>query len=333
MPGVKALRKLQIGAETTQGTAVAATTIWRGFGTIEDDREVVLVDEDVGILAPTDRAYVPRVHALLDMDEIEATFEQLPYIFEAGVKLVSPSADGSGSGYTYAYELSTSAQNTLRAYTIEGGDDQQAEEMEYSLVQKFVLSGTVGEALKMSAQWMGRQVANTTYTASLSLPTVEEILFGKTSLYIDASGGTIGTTQISSTLLDMNLAVDTGVIPVFAADGNLYYSTHKISGDDMQVILSMTYEHNSDAVGQKTIWRGPTERLVRLEATGSDLSTSGTHSTKKLRIDLAGFYTDFSKLGENNGNDVYEVEFTGRYVDADSLFCEFLVVNELSALP
>ena len=333
MPGVKALRKIQIGAESPQGTPVAATAIWRGFGTIEDDQDVILVNEDVGIVAPTDRAYIPRVHALLDMDEIEATFEQLPYIFEAGVKLVSPSADGSGTGYTYTYPLSTTAQNTLRAYTIEGGDDQQAEEMEYGLVQKLTLSGVVGEALKMSAQWMGRQATNTTFTGALSVTAVEEILFGKTSLYIDASGGTIGTTQVSSTLLDMNLDVTTGVIPVYAADGNLYYSTHKISGDEMQVVLNMTYEHNADAVGQKTIWRGPTKRLIRLETTGSALTTSGTYSSKTLRIDLAGYYTDWSKLGEQNGNDVYEVEFTGSYVADDSLFCEFLVVNELSALP
>jgi hypothetical protein len=331
MPGVKALRKLQIGAEDPIGTAVAATAIWRGLGTIEDDREIVMVDEDVGVIAPTDRAYIPRVHALLDMEEIEATFEQIPYIFEAGIKLVTPSADGSGSGYTYTYPFSTTAQNTLRSYTIEGGDDQQAEEMEYGLVQQFTLSGTVGEAMKVSAQWMGRQVANSTYTGALSLVTVEEILFGKTSLFIDASGGTIGDTQVSTTLLDMSLDANTGVIPVFSADGELYYSTHKIR--DMEVVLNMTFEHNASAVGQKTIWRGPTKRLIRLETTGDALTTSGTHSTKKLRIDLAGFYSDWSKLGERDGNDIYEVEFTARYISGDSLFCEILVVNELSALP
>ena len=331
MPGVKALRKLQLGAESPAGTAVAATTIWRGLGTIEDDREIVMVDEDVGVVAPTDRAYVPRVHALLEMEEIEATFEQLPYIFDAGIKTVSGVSDGSGTGYTWTYPFSTTSQNTLMSYTIEGGDDQQAEEMEYALVQQFTLSGTVGEALKMSAQWMGRQVANSTYTGALTIPTVEDILFGKTSLYIDASGGTIGDTQVSSTLLDMSLDVNTGVIPVFAADGELYYSTTKIR--DMEIVLNTTYEHNASAVGQKTIWRGPTKRLIRLETTGDALTTSGTHSTKKLRIDLAGFYSDWSKLGENDGNDIYEVEFTGRYSSADSLFCEILVVNELTTLP
>ena len=333
MAGVRALRKLLLGKETDQGTAVAATTYWRGTGTIEDDRPVVFVDEDVGYISPTDRAYIPKVHALLEMEPIEATFEQLPYIFEAGIKTVTPAADGYGSGYVSTYPFSTTSQNTLKSYTIEGGDDQQAEEMEYGLVQKFVLSGTVGEAMMMSASWMGRQVVNSTFTGSLSLPTVEEILFGKTSLYIDASGGTIGDTQVSSTLLDMNLAITTGVRPVFAADGNLYYSTHKIDGKILEIVLGMTFEHNASAVGQKTLWRGPTKRLLRLQTIGSELATSGDYTYKTLNIDLAGFYSGWSKLGEHDGNDVYEVEFTARRSDADSLYAQMLVVNENATLP
>ena len=39
MSGKKALRKIQLGQEATPGTIVAATTIWRGMGTIEDLRE------------------------------------------------------------------------------------------------------------------------------------------------------------------------------------------------------------------------------------------------------------------------------------------------------
>ena len=51
MAGVKALRKVQLGLESTKGTAVAATALWRGTGTIEDKREVVFPDEDIGYLS------------------------------------------------------------------------------------------------------------------------------------------------------------------------------------------------------------------------------------------------------------------------------------------
>ncbi len=58
MAGARALRKLQFGKETTAGTNVDATTIWRGMGTIKDEREVVFPAEDVGILGGTDRSYI-----------------------------------------------------------------------------------------------------------------------------------------------------------------------------------------------------------------------------------------------------------------------------------
>lgn len=333
MPGIKALRKIEMGRESSMGTAVASSTVWRGIGTLKDDQELMIVKEDVGIVAPTDRVYVPKLYGQLEMEEIEATFEQMIHIFEAGIKTVTPSQDGAGTDYISAYPMSISSQNTLKAYTLEGGDDQQAEEMEYCLVESFSISGVVGEAMKMSATWFGRQVANSTFTGS-SLPTVEEILFGKTKLYIDAGGGTIGSTQVSSTLLGMSLDVVTGVIPVWAADGNLYFSTHKISGDDMEVKLSMTYEHNASAVTEKGNYRGPTKRLVRLETEGSAAATAGTTYTyKTLLLDLAGYYSDWSKLGEQNGNDVYEVEFTGLYSSGDSLYFQPTVVHELSAVP
>ena len=50
MAGIRALRKLQYGKETTAGTAVAATAVWRGIGTIQDNLETVFPAEDIGIL-------------------------------------------------------------------------------------------------------------------------------------------------------------------------------------------------------------------------------------------------------------------------------------------
>ena len=50
MAGIKRLRKLQFGKETTAGTPVPATTIWRGTGTLEDKREPYFPDEDIATL-------------------------------------------------------------------------------------------------------------------------------------------------------------------------------------------------------------------------------------------------------------------------------------------
>jgi hypothetical protein len=99
MAGSRALRKIQLGKETTAGTNVDATTIWRGMGTIKDNREVIFPEEDVGILGGTTRSYIARQWSEISMPSVESTFEQLPYIFEAGVQSVAAAQlDTGGSG-------------------------------------------------------------------------------------------------------------------------------------------------------------------------------------------------------------------------------------------
>lgn len=332
MAGVRALRKLQFGRETTAGTAVPATTIWRGSGTIEDQREIVTAQEDVGVLLRPSRVYTARLQAGLALDEVEATFEQLPYILEMGMQAVWTGATAdSGSGRVYAYSLGTTTANTINTFTIEGGDNQQAEVMEYSLCRSFTLSGDSGKAWMMSAELIGRQVATTSFTTSLSIPTVEDILFPRTRLYIDTAGS-VGTTLKSQTLLAAELNVaETGVVPVYTADGELYYSFHKIIG--AEATLQMTFEHDATAVAEIAAWRAGTERAVRLQASGSTLTTAGTtYTTKLLRIDAWGRWEKFEKLDERDGNDVVTGTLRIGYSPTAAKALQITVVNELATL-
>jgi hypothetical protein len=118
-----------MGAESVPGTAVDATSIWRGIGTIQDNLETVFPQEDIGILPGTDRQYIPRVEALLSLENTEATYEQLPYLFQMGVANVTPTTDANGVGiFTYTMPIASSDINVstdLGTYTWEGGDNQQ----------------------------------------------------------------------------------------------------------------------------------------------------------------------------------------------------------------
>src|SRR5512146_1129189 len=156
-PGVKALRKLQFGRETTSGTVAAATTIWRGEGVIEDTLLVVYPAEDIGYLSGVDRTYVPLKGAKLSLNSTPATFEQVCHILEMGLKTATPVQDGAGSGYVRTYTAPTTAQNVIKSYTIEGGDDITAgqERMEYCFVTDFELAFKAGEALMLTASIEG----------------------------------------------------------------------------------------------------------------------------------------------------------------------------------
>lgn len=167
MPGIRSLRRIQLAKEATAGTQVNATTIWRGEGTLKDDTNVVHPVEDIGIVLPTDRVYVPFVGGTLALSETPATFEQLPYLCEMGIKgVASGVADGGGSGFVYTYTLPQTTKNTINNYSVEAGDDQQMERTGYAYCESFKVSGKINAAIMMSAVIKTRQVANNPYTAA-----------------------------------------------------------------------------------------------------------------------------------------------------------------------
>lgn len=333
MAGITALRKIQLGREGTAGTAVAATTIWRGMGLLEDQREIKHVDEQIGVALPTTRAYVPKLGAQITFDAIEATFQQLPHILEAGIRTDTPASDGSG--YVYEYVMPTTAPNTIKTYTIEGGDNQLAQESDYCFVESFKISGNAGEGVMMEATWRGRDAVDTTFTGALTAPTLipgDHIVFGGSTLAIDAVGGTLGATVIASTLLSFELDVTTGLKAKFTNLGKDFDFVYFDRGS-FSATLKLVYEHNAAADGQRDLYEAATPRQIRLRFVGPALGTPGsTYTTLGLEIDAAGVYTAMP-FGDVDGNATVEAEMQIGYDLTAALGLTIRVINELSAIP
>lgn len=333
MAGVTSLSKILFGREAVAGTAVPCPTYWRGLGFPKDDRVVTKVDEQVGILGGTTRQYVGQLGATFALTATPATFEQVNHIFEMGLETDAPANDGSGSGKIYEYDFPTTSQLTNKTYTIQGGDNQQAEQMEYCFVKDFTLEGEQGGSWMVAANVTGRQLATGTFTSTATIPAVEEILFSKTKLYIDAAGGTIGSTQKSNTLMKASLKCTTGWVPLMpGGDGNLYFPATKNVGDVTE--LQITYEHDGTSVAEKAAWRAETGRLIRLKAEGSAFTTAGTTYTyKTLIIDLAGTWRTFDAITGQNGNDIVTGTFDVDYSETDAFKGKITLVNTLASVP
>lgn len=332
--GSKALRQIQLGAEVTPGTSPgAATVLWRGMGTLKDELVLEELEEDVGILQGTDQTYKSKEAGLLVMEPVAATFQQVPYVFEAGLKKVGTGvADGPGTNYIYSYPISLATQNTLQSYEVKAGDDNAAEAMLYSLVRQFSLEGGFDQAVMVGAEWFGRDVAIDSFDA-LSLVTVEPIVAAQGQLFIDAIGGTIGTTAVTGTLLSWKLDVTTGATPVFTADNSqLYHQTHKIVRPEVR--LEITFEHDGSASTEKANWRSQTKRLMQILVEGSAFGTPGTvYSNHSLVINMAGYWETFSELGDQDGNDTITGTFRVKYNPTAAQGLEIIVSNEVASLP
>ena len=329
--GITALRKIQYG-EGVPGTPVAATRIWRGTGLLEDAREVKHVSEQVAIPQSTTRAYIPKLGSKVTFDPVEATYQQINVFMQYGIEPVgTPTADGAGTGKIWSHSVvSTTLPSDWLAMTIEAGDNQHAQETSGAFCESFKISGSAGEGVMMEGTFIGQDVVDTTFTAALAVPTLapdNHIVFGGSNLYIDAVGGTIGTTELTSTLLSFELDVTTGLKAKYTNKGKDFDFIYFDEGS-YSATLKLVYEHNASADGQRDLYEVATPRLVRLKFEGAALTTGGTdYDNETFIIDAPGVYTAMP-LGDVDGNATYEAEMQLGYDLTAALGLSFTVVNQ-----
>lgn len=319
---------VQLGRETTAGTAVAATTVWRGaFAMLEDARERVIVEEQIGAFMQAERSYDARLLARWAQPETPLTFEQVCHILEAGVKTATPTGIGPYV-YEYNYPYTGTTLNTIKTYTIESGNRTVSEdhyEMEYSFVEDFTFSGRSGETWMMSSNWTGRQMTQLGMTGSLTAPTVNDAPFNYTKLYIDASAGTIGTTQVLGVLMAADVRVRTGLMPVPVGDGNLYFAAHKWTQPEITFSLTLELENSSVVADERDAYRANNIRLIQLLCERS--------AGLQFQIDMAAKYDSFGSYENSDGNATVTIEGHAVASAADTLSATFTVTNGVATVP
>mgnify|MGYP001204000122 CR=1 FL=1 len=324
------MNKTALGRESAFGTGVAATTLWRGpFSMVENASERVIVDENVGLLVQAERAYDIKHQGRLAMPATELTFEQVLHILEAGVKTATPTGTNPYT-YTYAYPTDNTVP-TPKPYTIETYNnlaDVDALEMNGCLVEEFTFEGNAREAWKMSATWFGRRPVATTPTSLSTLVTVEEALIPKTLLYIDATGGTIGTTQKSGVFMGAQVRVRTGLVPLPVGDGNLYHPTYKWTKPEITYTITLELEKDGAASmvkTERTARDASTVRLIKLICSGS--------GSKSFAMSFAGVHDSVGDYTNSDGNTTCQISGHAVYSAADTLFWSCTVINTVSAVP
>ena len=316
--------KIQAGVESTPGTAVASTFIFRGgFGTVKDDSTRKRVEEQVGNYVPTAQLIMPWQLARLAQPAMPFTFEQSPHIFEASIKTATP---GSSPKYSRTYAPPVTSQPTTKFYTLECLNTVATADfrkMPYAYVEEWTLSGKAGEEWQIGANWVGQRLVTGTPTSLSTLATLEIALFSKTKLYIDAS--TVHTTQKTGVLMGAELKYSSGIMYVPVGDGSLYYTAVKYGQPKFTYSLTVELEDSSVVNAERTAYEANTLRLISLDCAGSS-------SNKNLRVDWAGKYTTFGDYTNQDGNTVVTIDGEAEYDATSTLFLSIVLDNGSATL-
>lgn len=341
MPGVKGLRSLRLRAETTPGVVATARFLWRGpVEGIEDQREITIAEEQVGIFDGTDRSYTPKLMAELPIPETEATYEQLPDLFmmcgfgtSGGGNRAGSAQGASGSTAIFTLPIPSMTTPITYSYTAEVGDmdgaNNNAEQMAYSLCKELTLTWEGGAAVKVEATLFGRNGTATnamgSFTAAGTLVTVEEILSGNGTYSLSPVTTSFGNNIVTAgNILAGKLTFTPAWTPKFPVDaGVLHFHTAVYTGCEIAGELTVENQISgtfgaSGSAGLVEKWRQEQPFLMRIDVPGSTIAEGTTFTRKLLRVDLPIKIDTAEPLDDMDGNDIRVFSFHSRYNESSA---------------
>ena len=325
-PASKALRRFQIGPESTPGTAVPATFKMVGNTTYTIERDAEMEDFPRQVYAPVTGGGIDLRKGTLINFEGNLTYEEALHIFASVIE--TPATAGAGP-YTHTFDRPWNGPPTLTSYTCEITEDDGStkhiqKEAAYLTGMGFevVIAGLA--PAKVTWEAIARASADTTETADL------DPLTGRTAIasnlfkfYLDDTAGGIGGTLLSDVVRAATLKYAGAVAPAYNLDGRTALDftgiRHKPFTPDNAPTLSITMELAATAAAEFADYLAGNKRYVRLTA---------TNGTDSITFDLCAVHVSAPVPEEDDGVMVVTFEMRMEY-DATLTF-KAVVVNGLA---
>lgn len=317
----------QIGKETTPGTTVAATR--KMYFSVDDSRLVKERDPRPHRFATASRdnvrAFTLGPEMVSGTLKMPLSASEIIEFLLMGIKgAVTPTTPGGTTPRLWTF----TPHETLDAATVEWKDGANVWEAGGCYVNKLKFSGSANGEAMVEAEIFGMNLASASLTGSLTDRTPDFIEGWETKVYIDAFGGTAGTTQVTGTLINWEIEIDNQMgRKYFAANTN---STGGLTIGELEVKSKLTFEAAAaQSSTEFTNWNAATKRLVRLMF--GDNEVIETTYKKFVTIDLPGAWESFDLGGTDEGTRVYELSLQYIYDSTNAYGLQIRAQNARTA--
>lgn len=318
------LMPVEVGQETTWGDASTPTAKVMGLRdfTFRPKTEAIKSEDRRGSLAPAHTSEIAKVSAEGGFEQ-DLLYEDIHYWLESICGEATPSGAGP---FTYAGSApGSSAPASPRLMNFVQGEGSDVWGMAGSIVDELTIAISSNEMGSVSGSLLGKQV-NEEALVGLADRAINTIMGDHVSIYIDAWGGTIGTTQIPNTAFAVELTLRANRmlkhhLGALTADG---HAMHKWEGT-LSLVLELNATTNpflDTIAGGSSLF----QKQVRIAC------ASGGGET--LDLDFAGYTEDGPEFPtEEDGIVTVELELAGKYNSALGNWFAYSGDNDLSALP
>ena len=320
------LERLQVGQETTWGSAVPATSIIgdlsAGGVTITPVVKNTVVEQQRGSLVPAFNSAQLVTYGQADVKG-QATFEDTLYLLGGAYGLPAPSGPGP---YVWTFSPPLAATFTPLSLTMEYGvpTSATAVKMAGALLQDWSLSGEQQKEVSFTGKYFGSlPTFNVTPTAALNYRTTEIVVATTMAVAIDPAGTAAGTTPYAGSLVAFTLTGNSGLNPVFAG-GSKAPISYSYGRQTLGLKVSVFYSSGIQSFMNANLLAGK-PCVVQLKA------TSGTHA---MELDFAGVLkSDPSYWEDSQGGQMVSFDLDAQYDVTDALYFKAVLTNAVSTLP
>lgn len=332
--GLYPLRKLQLGFEGTAGTLVAATKKLVGESSYTPNIKRIFEEYPRGERAMVTGGGFSVMKGSTIEHEGPITYEEILYPLLSGLH---NDAVPLGSGpYTWEITPVLTGQASIKTLTAEfdiddGSSLHYEREAGYFHCTEFEITIEPNEDAKIKWTMEGRAEQASTMTTALTPITGRTVVPSNLfKLWIDASGGTIGTTAKLQTLRSVKIKVTTGVKGDFTLDGRTDLDLTGLQSQMLKGEVELTLEHNANAATEIGIWRTDGGvRLIRLKADNGLATTAN----KAITFDMGAVYTDDPEFSEEDGIELVTMKAALEYDSGLTTAFLATVINGLAAQP
>jgi len=327
--GEVVLRKTQAALEAARGTDLAATRKVYGVGMMEDKPNIVQVDDEQrGTWVNSYRSFPGLIDAGFQFSGT-VSYEDIAWWFQLALKGGVTGVLSNTTVYTYTF-VPTQATDDLKSATFEWGDDTQAWECHFAMVDKFEMSAALGEGVKFKADIISDDWSTTTFTGALSDRTTEDAVahLGKLGL---GNAGAVPGSYLTGRFIGWKFTIDNQLNPKFFMDG----AGAKLTGMGRKrrlYTLEATFEGNAATVTEKANYDAGIARVARLTVTGSNIAGSSPTTPKSIDIVLPGVWKSYD-VGDRDTNTIFTGVLSGQYDSALGYDLSVAVANSLVSLP
>ncbi len=208
----------------------------------------------------------------------------------------------------WTYTPNLTAVNVQDSYSIEWGDDDQAWQSLFTLMESIELGWGLNAPVTLRASMFSKYPTKATFTAGLANPqSLTGIASNDAKIYIDGTWANLGSTVKSTLVVGGVIRLPaTGLSPVKTADGTHEFSVIIEQRRHLEIELELLM--GTDAITEFDAFEALTDRAIRIEFTGPVIVGGTTH---KLTIDAIGKYTSSPELfGERDGGNIFRLTFS-----------------------